>query len=262
MINAGTVAAYLTLDTSDFTRGIETAGETLTRFADTQSGKMSGLGAVLGGFGKTLLGKLEGMAGSIGRSAAIAGLPAVLRAKGILAMEGLVGGMLSQGGAAGTSMGNLMGQVKRAAGGVSFVSVGQNIMGGILSGMNGRKASLFATARSIASGVSGVIRSALKINSPSRVMMEIGEFTAQGMELGLRRGAEGLYETASMVSRETAEVLAGVSFRGGSTYETYRWQQNDDRMGGLIDAIEKLAASQSTVEIDGRPFGRLVREYV
>ena len=92
--------------------------------------------------------------------------------------------------------------------------------------------------------------------------MEIGEFTAQGMELGLRRGAEGLYETASMVSRDTAEVLAGVSFRGGSTYETYRWQQNDDRMGGLIDAIEKLAASQSTVEIDGRPFGRLVREYV
>ena len=262
MIKAGTVAAYLTLDMSDFAKGIAAAGLLLTKFAQSQSGLLDGVGKTIGGFGKTVVGKLEGVVKSVSSSATIASMPAVLSAKGAAAVQGWISGMTGKKNAAVSAAGSLMKSVASAADAVSFAWVGHNIVSGIVSGINAKKAGLMTTAKNLASSVSQTIRSALKINSPSRVMMEIGVFTAQGMEIGLRRGAQELYETASTVSRETAEVLAGASTRRYTTGEPYQWKHADDRIGALVDAIERLADAQSTVEIDGRSFGRLVREYV
>ena len=235
---------------------------------------ISGLQPALSGFGMSLLGIFNGIVGSLENSEMLAVLPAAMREKGALAVGGLIGGIVSQGGGASSAMSSIIGAVKSSAGSVSFVSVGQNIIGGVISGMNARRSSLMAVASGIASSISGVMRSVLKINSPSRVMMEVGEFTAAGMELGLTNGARNLYDTALHISRETAEVLSGVApatlgesqsleFSDGETvYDLFTQSESRDRLSRLIDAVERLAASQSTVEIDGRPFGRLVREYV
>lgn len=117
-------------------------------------------------------------------------------------------------------------------------------------------------AKNLAAGISSVIRGALQIHSPSRVMMEIGEMTAKGLEIGLGRGAENVYRAASAVSRETAETLAGVSSAQNYSFGADGGWKSGDRLDRLLDAVERLADAQTTVEIDGRPFGRLVREYV
>ena len=190
------------------------------------------------------------------------GLPSgtsALQMRGQWAIGGLMRGMESlRGEAAGTAKSIVNGMLT-AAGAVNFSPVGSSIVGGILSGLNARKGSLLAAAENIAAGISGRIRAALKINSPSRVMMEIGEFTAAGMELGLMKGSQSLYDTASAISRDTAEALSGIS---AARMEVPVSSGSADRMERLLDAVERLADTQTTVEIDGRPFGRLVREYV
>lgn len=172
----------------------------------------------------------------------------------------IITGMNNRKSTALSTVGSIMTSAKSRAGSVSFVSVGTNMINGIISGLNSRKSSLMSTAQSIASSVSSVIKNALQINSPSRVMMEIGEFTAAGMELGLMKGAESLYETASVISEETAEALSGIS----SARLHYAAPVGDysDKLDELIQEVRRLADSRPTMEIDGRPFGRLVREYV
>lgn len=262
MINAGTVTAYLTLDTAGFDAGILAAGEALTRFRNEQTDGIAGVGAMLGGLGTLLLSGLEKLVDSIGSSPALAALPSVLFGKGALAIDGLIGGVMSRQGVMLGAAQTLMNTTKNAVGSVSFTPVGYNIVTGIMAGMNARRGTLFAAAQSMASGVSDVIRAALKIHSPSQVMMEIGAFTAKGMELGLMGGAEGVYDAALSMSRETAELLAGASAAGGTSYDAYRAAGNGEKWERLLETLEKLVYARSTVEIDGRPFGRLVKEYV
>src|SRR5699024_11703913 len=71
---------------------------------------------------------------------------------------------------------NLNGQLRNA---------GRNAMIGLQNGMNSRRGSVMSTARGIANSVSSTMRRALKIKSPSRITMAIGEFVGQGLAKGL-----------------------------------------------------------------------------
>lgn len=122
------------------------------------------------------------------------------------------------------------------------------------------KPKVVAVAKAIASDVENVVRKALKVQSPSRVMMAIGKHTTEGMELGMKQGKDSLYRTASEISTDTADVLAGIS-RARYDYQTPTTDYGD-RLDRLLDAVERLTASEPVMQVDGRPFGRLVREYV
>ena len=157
--------------------------------------------------------------------------------------------------------GSIMTEMYDKMGSVSFTGIGGSIVGGILKGINDKSPSLMKRATSLATGIAGVIGGALRINSPSKVMIPMGEAVAEGMEVGLLNGAGSLYETASAISLETAETLGSISTRGVNLSGVHSTNYGD-RLDRLLDAVERLADSQTTMEIDGRPFGRLVREYV
>ena len=140
-----------------------------------------------------------------------------------------------------------------------FTGIGGGIVSGILKGMNDKKPSLVSTAASFAVSAAAAAKRALGIHSPSRVMMEVGRYTAEGMEQGLKQGSRSLYETASAISDETAEALSGISSHRVNLSGVHSTNYGD-RLDRLLDAVERLADSQTTMEIDGRPFGRLVKE--
>ena len=173
----------------------------------------------------------------------------------------MTGGMESNKPSAVTTAGGIMTDMHTAMGAVSFTGIGGNVVSGILSGLNDKAPSLMIRARNLATGIAGVIGGALRINSPSKVMIPMGQAVAEGMEVGLLNGAGSLYETASAISLETAEALGSISPRGMNLSGVHSTNYGD-RLDRLLDAVEKLADSQTTMEIDGRPFGRLVREYV
>ena len=130
---------------------------------------------------------------------------------------------------------------------------------GMRRALNQGKAKVLRAAETIASGVGSVMSAALKINSPSKVTMAIGESVTEGMELGMNKGKDSLYRTASDISLDTAEVLAGVS-QARYNYQTPATDYGD-RLDRLLDAVERLVASEPVMQIDGRPFGRLVRSH-
>ena len=195
------------------------------------------------------------------RKMGIASPSKVMQEMGKNTIEGFRLGMEDEKPNAERSITGIMESMVTAAGAVSFTGIGGGIVSGILKGMNDKKPSLITTAAGFAASAVAAAKRALGINSPSRVMMEVGRFTAEGMEQGLKQGSRSLYETASAISDETAEALSGISSHRVSLSGAHSTNYGD-RLDRLLDAVERLADSQTTMEIDGRPFGRLVREYV
>lgn len=84
----------------------------------------------------------------------------------------------------------LPGRIVSAIGSVGslLVGVGRSIMEGLLSGIQSGAGAILDTVRGIASDIAGAISSVLGIFSPSRVMMELGEYTMEGLEIGMQAG--------------------------------------------------------------------------
>ena len=202
-------------------------------------------------------GILNGIESVLGGSSGSGGM----RGAGTRAVNSIIGGMQAKSGAAVSAVKSVMQSMVTAAGAVSFTGIGGGIVSGILKGINDNAPRLLSKATSLATGIAGVIGGALRINSPSKVMIPMGEAVAEGMEVGLLNGAGSLYETASAISLETAETLGSISTRGVN-YASVHSMNYGDRLDRLLDAVERLADSQTTMEIDGRPFGRLVREFI
>lgn len=84
---------------------------------------------------------------------------------------------------------------------ISLFNIGRNIMGGLLDGISSMAMAIYNKAREIADSVKNTIKSALRISSPSRVMMELGEFTAEGFALGLEQAIRNIKTSAAEMVR-------------------------------------------------------------
>jgi phage-related minor tail protein len=70
--------------------------------------------------------------------------------------------------------------------GISLKQIGKDIIQGLFDGISSMARTVWNKAKEIADGIKNTIRKALDIHSPSRVMMELGEFTGEGMAKGLQ----------------------------------------------------------------------------
>lgn len=78
----------------------------------------------------------------------------------------------------------------RSAFNIDLTSAGINMMQGLINGMNVMKAQVEQVARDIANTAANAVNSALQIHSPSQLMMESGQYTGEGLAIGMesRRG--------------------------------------------------------------------------
>lgn len=81
-----------------------------------------------------------------------------------------------------------------------MINYGKNIIQGLIDGIKSMISSVINVVSDLAESIKNKIRNALKIASPSKVMVEIGEYTGQGL-------AEGMANTVGAVGRQ-AESLA------------------------------------------------------
>lgn len=79
---------------------------------------------------------------------------------------------------------------------------GSNAGQGLINGLKPKLAQAVATVRSAAQSIVSTIKTILKINSPSRVMAELGEFTGEGFDEGLRSAMIEAVHTAKALSGE------------------------------------------------------------
>lgn len=87
--------------------------------------------------------------------------------------------------------------------GINLFNIGRDIMQGLLDGISNMARAIYDKVREIADSVKNTIKSALRISSPSRVMMELGEFTAEGFALGLEQAIRNIKTSAAEMVRAT-----------------------------------------------------------
>jgi phage-related protein len=93
--------------------------------------------------------------------------------------------------------------------------IGTQLMQGLFDGITSMAQTIYNKAQEIASRVINTIKSALQIQSPSRVMEQLGEYTGEGFALGLEESIRAVkQQAAALASAATGEVTM-FNGRGG-----------------------------------------------
>lgn len=91
-----------------------------------------------------------------------------------------------------------------------FHSIGSDAMSGLKAGLNAGKSSVLSTARSIANQVTSTMQSALRIQSPSKVMRDkVGKWIPEGIAEGIEDNVSSVYKALNKLSYATPEVALG-----------------------------------------------------
>lgn len=87
-------------------------------------------------------------------------------------------------------------------------SIGVFFVDGIIGGFESAKGRLVERVGALASLLPSTVRKLLKIESPSKVMAQLGAYTAEGMAVGLDRGAPDVETSAKAALVPTVEASA------------------------------------------------------
>ena len=82
-----------------------------------------------------------------------------------------------------------------------FKSSGRQVIRGLTIGMDQEAVNAYAKATAIAGMIKTIINNALKIHSPSRVMMETGRYISEGLALGMEQQLPEVERASAMLSR-------------------------------------------------------------
>ena len=156
--------------------------------------------------------------------------------------------------------------------------IGVDAMQGLLDGLSSMQSALYAKAQSIADNIANTIKSALDINSPSKVMFELGGYTMQGFQNGL----ESFYKPImSSLSGFTANIQAaptpcitpyyqGQQFGYGASTVSNGVFENDGNGYGqsnaetnaLLRELISAVRAGKTITIDGDAVGQTAVKYI
>lgn len=105
---------------------------------------------------------------------------------------------------------NLPGRIKSGLGnlGSLLLSAGMDLIRGLINGIKRMGGRAVEAAKGVVNDAVQSAKNLLRIKSPSRVFMEIGEYTAEGLALGMTKGSKGV--------AKAARNMAGVASANGS----------------------------------------------
>lgn len=96
------------------------------------------------------------------------------------------------------------------------VSIGVAVVDGITNGLESAKSRLISRLNALAELLPESVRKLLQIRSPSRVMMRLGAFSAEGFVQGVERGAGGVERAAEAgIAQPVVRVDARAAASGG-----------------------------------------------
>lgn len=131
---------------------------------------------------------------------------------------------------------------------IDLSSIGSNIIQGLINGINSMIGAVGKAISGIAQKVIGGVQKAMDVHSPSRVMMEIGGYTTEGLAVGITKAQKMALRAAQSLG-QTVELGVASSMKG---------------VGGQLNLPS--ADKQQTIEIntilDGKQIGRSVQQVI
>lgn len=92
----------------------------------------------------------------------------------------------------------------------TMTDLGKNMIQGLIDGIKNMIGKVGDVAKSIADKVTGGLRNALDIHSPSRVLMQLGEYTGEGFAKGLGNSITDVKQQVSAMASAATDVQGGV----------------------------------------------------
>lgn len=128
-------------------------------------------------------------------------------------------------------------------------SSGSNTVNGLIAGLSGRSNALYAAGVGMASAVMAGYNATMDINSPSRVMMQAGRYTGQGLEIGLR---ESIGKAVAVADSIMGGLTTGANFRRVAF------------VGNMPDIRQEVALANEqqpvNLYVNGRQLGQVMAE--
>ena len=149
-------------------------------------------------------------------------------------------------------------------------------MAGLRNGLNAGSGGVMATARSIANRVASTVRAALRVQSPSRVLMEIGKWTSIGLAEGIEDYAYLVDKASDMLAESAIPDVKNIDMTyatpdgitaksiAGAVSGTVDVKSSDSLIVNELRQIRAELANQRQmiVELDGKQVGAAVTPYV
>lgn len=90
-----------------------------------------------------------------------------------------------------------------------MVQIGKDMIQGLVNGIKNMAGAIGDAVKGIADKITGGIRSALDIHSPSRVMRTLGEYTGEGFAIGIGNTISSIKDKASDIAAAATAALKG-----------------------------------------------------
>lgn len=103
---------------------------------------------------------------------------------------------------------------------VDLLQVGKDLVSGLIKGIGSMLGAVKDAAKNVAKGAANAIKGFLGINSPSKLMIEQGEFTGEGLALGIKGMVGDVEKAAIGLSAPIAPAVNKYTPSGSSTTTT------------------------------------------
>ena len=146
----------------------------------------------------------------------------------------------------------------------NLYNVGWNSIIGLNNGIVGAAQQLYANVQKIAQNISNTFRRVLKIHSPSQVMMELGNFTMQGFQIGMQNIVPELQSTIGNISASIQDIQLPQMEANIKAVPTAKMYQKPVSANGTFgDDIrrEVIAISNNTFD-NNQNIAQIIREAV
>lgn len=127
-----------------------------------------------------------------------------------------------------TNISNVWNNITGFLKGINLLDIGKNIMDGLINGIQSKITAVTDMVKNIGSGIKDSISSALGIHSPSRVMMEVGMYTGEGLALGLQDSVYMVEDSSQDLSESTVDSY-------GDNYENLPQARSENSSSGSIN---------------------------
>lgn len=141
-------------------------------------------------------------------------------------------------------------------------TIGWNAIIGLNNGMiAAANQHLYKNAEAIAHNIENRLRSALKIHSPSQVMMELGGFTVEGFQLGMQNMLPKVESTINDISAEVQKINTPTAdiITKSASYQEVKSRMSVDTDDFVDDIRKEIMAISSNTFDNNQMIGQAVK---
>lgn len=146
--------------------------------------------------------------------------------------------------------------------GIDLYDIGTNIIQGLVNGIGDMANAVWEKAKSIARGIGNAIKSALGINSPSKLTTSFGRFIGQGLYLGMDKEETNVFNSAKGLNNSVLKGLNNSDISVDKKVEVDIFADFKNAMGTMLNSLANLknnalsGSGDIIVQIGDTEFGR------